>query len=178
MLPDHLDRATVRAVVLAQPLTDEGMFNALLASYAWGWSVTHVGIGRASRVINAGPAHVSPGLLASRARVLETGPLAGYWALARDHKITGLGLAFATNFLYFWSSDNARAPIIDRLVAAWLAERTPITVTATRFVKRDYASYLGALANWTQELAIEPHQMEELISTDEARRRGLPGWAE
>lgn len=72
--------------------------------------------------------------------------------------------------------DDVRALILDRLVAGWLVERTPLTLTASRFVKRDYASYLDAMTNWADKLDIEAHQVEELIFSDEARRRGLPGW--
>ena len=49
-LPDQLDRATVRANVLDKPATNQGMFEAMNATYAWGWSVTRAGIGRAARV--------------------------------------------------------------------------------------------------------------------------------
>lgn len=177
-LPDQLDRAVVRADVLDKPLTDQGMFDAMIATYAWGWSVTRVGIARAARVLTAGPQQVGPALLGAREMLLAEGPLAGYWALARDNKISGLGPAFGTKFLYFCSAEDARALILDRLMATWLAARTPLTITASRFTKRDYKSYLDKMSSWSEELETVAPQLEEIIFSDEARRRGLPGWAE
>jgi hypothetical protein len=177
-LPDNLDRTAVRAIVLDKPLTNQGMFDAMVATYAWGWSVTHVGLGRAAPVLNAGAAAVGHSLLAARARLLGEGAVAGYWALATEHRIVGLGPSVATKFLYFCSDADARALILDRLVACWITERTPLEITASRFVKRGYETYTGSMSAWGNELGIAAHVVEELVFGDEARRRHLPGWGD
>lgn len=55
VLPDELDRAAVRGIVMSKPLTNQGMFQAMIATYAWGWSLTRVGISRAAPVLKQAP---------------------------------------------------------------------------------------------------------------------------
>src|SRR5687768_11773861 len=97
-LPNQLNRTNVRAIVQAKPATTQGMFDAMIATYAWGWSMTRVGIERAAPVLNAGAEAVGAKLLAVRQRLLADGPLEGYCALARPQRIVGLGPAFGTKF--------------------------------------------------------------------------------
>jgi hypothetical protein len=176
VLPDELDRAAVREIVLSKPLTNQGMFEAMIATYAWGWSLTGVGISRAARVLNAGPEQVGPRLLGARTELLADGPLAGYWALARAHRIPGLGPAFGTKFLYFCSPEDGGALILDNLVAAWLRDRNLLAIGAYPFVRARYASYIDAMSAWAQDLHVSADQLEELIFRKEAQLRGLSGW--
>lgn len=176
-LPPDLDRGTVRAFVSSRPITPQGMFDAMVAVYAWGWSTSPVGVLRARRVLLAGHEVVGGQLLAARARVLEAGALEGYWALARAHRVPGLGPAFGTKFLYFASADEGRALIFDKLVSDWLRGRVDIRIPPARWVRSGYEYYLAFMQSWADELSIDAHVLEELVFTDEASRRGLQGWA-
>lgn len=175
-IPAHLNRQLVRARVVNSPATPAGMFDAMVTTYAWGWSTSPVGPARAGRVLTAGVAEVGPRLLAARERVLTDGPLAGYWSLARESRVPGLGPAFGTKFLYFCSADGHRALILDELVGTWLTQRTAVKVRSSGYVRRRYERYLDALAEWGADLNVDAQQIEELIFSDEARRRDLPGW--
>jgi hypothetical protein len=175
-LPARLSRAVLRENALQAPETAGGMFDTMIATYAWGWSTTHVGVSRAARVLNAGADQVGPHLLAARSRMLADGPVAGYWSLAREHHVHGLGPSFGTKFLFFCSADEDRALILDNLLANWLRRHHRLEVAAGRYVKKDYKTYLAAMRRWATDLGIAAHELEALIFTDEATRRNLPGW--
>lgn len=134
-LPAELDRQAVRDIVSAKPITTQGMFDAMIVVYAWGWSTTPVGIRRAGRVLSAGPQVVGSRLLAVRARVVEGGALDAYWSLARAQRVPWLGPAFGTKFLYFVSPDGARALILDDIVSSWLRQKVGVTIASSRWVR-------------------------------------------
>lgn len=177
-LPDRLDRQSVRAIVSGASTTAGGMFEAMVAVYAWGWSMTRVGVPRARRVLQADPETVGSRLLAARTRLHEEGPLAGYWALARESRVFGLGPSFGTKFLYFVYTQHQRALILDGLVADWLSDHLGVVLASTRWVRRDYRRYLELMDAWSGELHIAAHVLEEIVFTNEATRRGLPGWSQ
>src|SRR5450755_4229266 len=65
-LPNRLDRITVRHLVRDAPPTARGMFDAMVIVYAWGWSVTSVGVSRAQSALGAGVELLGSALLAAR----------------------------------------------------------------------------------------------------------------
>lgn len=176
-LPTSLDRSIVRQLVRDEPATTRGMFEAMVIVYAWGWSVTSVGVTRAQSALGAGVERLGSALLAAREAMRLGGPLDGYVALAGPHRVRGLGPSFGSKFLYFASPKNGRALILDQLVADWLAREQALSLNATRWSVRAYAAYLSAMDEWSSELGISSHQLEEIIFTEEATRRGLATWS-
>ena len=67
-LPNRLDRSIVRQRVRDAPATTRGMFEAMVIVYAWGWSVTSVGVTRAQTALGAGVERLGSALLAARVR--------------------------------------------------------------------------------------------------------------
>lgn len=175
-LPDRLDRSTVRQLVLEKPLTARGMFEAMIIVYAWGWSMTSVGVTRAQTAIGAGIRPLGSALMAARDAVWTRDPRAGYAALAGPHRVTGLGPSFGSKFLYFVSPEGRRALILDQLLAAWLDRETALSLNADRWSIRTYAKYLTTMQVWSSLLGISDHQLEEILFTEEATLRGVT-WA-
>ena len=167
----------MRQLVLEKPLTSSGMFEAMVIVYAWGWSTTPVGVTRAQNTIGAGPETLGSALLAARNAIRKGDPLDGYAALAGPHRVRGLGPSFGTKFLYFVSSEGRRALILDQLVADWLAREAALSVNATRWSVRTYSAYLTTMQRWSSQIGIPKHQLEEILFTEEATRRGLAAWA-
>jgi hypothetical protein len=176
-LPDRLDRSIVRQSVLDRPPTTRGMFEAMVIVYAWGWSTTNVGVPRARKALGAGVEGLGAALLAAREEMDNGGPLDGYSGLAGRHRVNGLGPSFGSKFLYFVSSEERRALILDDLVAKWLARETAIEFAPNRWSVETYADYLAVMQAWSSDLGIADHQLEEILFTEEATRRGLPAWS-
>jgi hypothetical protein len=175
-LPDRLDRLTVRQLVQEKPLTAHGMFEAMVIVYAWGWSMTSVGVTRAQTALGAGARPLGSALLAARDAVRTRGPLAGYAALAGPRRVAGLGPSFGSKFLYFVSPEGRRALMLDRLLAAWLDREAALSLNATRWSSTTYGTYLTTMQVWSSRLGIADHELEEILFTDEATRRGLGPW--
>jgi hypothetical protein len=176
-LPDRLDRSIVRQLVLEKPWTAPGMFEAMIIVYAWGWSTTPVGVKRSHSALVAGVEQLGASLLAAREAMRTGGPRDGYTALARAHRIRGLGPSFGSKFLYFTSPEDRRALILDQLVADWLGRETSLSLNPTRWSLRTYEAYTSTMNRWSSELDIPAHQLEEILFTEEATRRGLAAWA-
>jgi hypothetical protein len=175
-LPDRLDRSTVRELVLEKPPTASGMFDAMLIVYAWGWSMTPVGVTRALTAIGAGIRPLGSALLAARDAVRNGDPLAGYAALAGPHRVAGLGPSFGSKFLYFVSPERRRALMLDQLLAAWLDREAALSLKVGRWSVRTYTTYLTTMDRWSARLGIPDHQLEEILFTEEATLRGLGTW--
>jgi hypothetical protein len=176
-LPNRLDRSIVRQLVRDAPATMRGMFEAMVIVYAWGWSVTSVGVTRAQSALGAGVERLGSALLAAREAMRLGGPLDGYAALAGPHRVKGLGPSFGSKFLYFASPEDSRALILDQLVADWLAREAALSLNATRWSVRTYAAYLHTMDEWSSGLGMSSHQLEEIVFTEEATRRGLVTWS-
>ena len=98
---------------------------AFVAAMAWGFRPNSYGPFRTNEMlINSKPNQERADALTILLEVFdelksESGkPIDAYKKLSR--KITRLGPAFGTKFLYFASSDADRAPILDAVVANWL----------------------------------------------------------
>jgi hypothetical protein len=176
-LPDRLDRSVVRQLVFEKPGTARGMFEAMIIVYAWGWSTTPVGVTRAQSTVGAGVERLGSALLAARDAMRTGGPRDGYSALGGPHRVAGLGPSFGSKFLYFVSPEDRRALILDQLVADWLARDASLSLNATRWSVRRYEAYLSIMNRWSSALGIPSHQLEEILFTEEATRRGLATWA-
>jgi hypothetical protein len=70
-------------------------------------------------------------LLAATNAVRDEGPLAGYRVLAGPGRVSHLGPAFGTKFLFFQSRRGDRALIFDRLMSSWLREHCDPSLNPT-----------------------------------------------
>lgn len=73
-LPNRLDRSIVRQRVSDAPATTRGMFDAMVIVYAWGWSLTSVGVTRAQSALGVGVERLGSALLAAREATRLGGP--------------------------------------------------------------------------------------------------------
>lgn len=78
------------------------------------------------------------------------------------------GPAFATKYISFAtkaSNQEVTTPILDSIVAAWFRnhckEVGPLWLTW--FGVGSYRKYTACMADWAQDLGIEPEQVEQLI---------------
>jgi hypothetical protein len=78
------------------------------------------------------------------------------------------GPAFATKYISFAtkaSGQVATTPIMDSIVAAWFRkhceEASPLWLNWNNAVS--YRRYTACMAEWAEELGIEPEQVEQLI---------------
>lgn len=70
-----------------------------------------------------------------------------------------------------------RALIFDELVARWLAREAALALSPRRWSPTTYDRYMTVMHAWSSGLAIANHQLEEILFTEEAMRRGLSAWA-
>jgi Putative 8-oxoguanine DNA glycosylase OGG-like protein len=176
-LPDRLDRSTVRQLALEKPWTPRGMFEAMIIVYTWGWSTTPVGVSRSDSALRAGEERLGSALVAARNAMRTGGPRNGYAALRGPNRVAGLGPSFGSKFLYFVSPEDQRALILDQLVAKWLGREASLSLNATWWSIRTFDAYMSTMTRWSARLRIPGHQLEEILFTEEATRRGLATWA-
>ncbi len=162
-LPDRLDRQAVRAIVLGAPATAAGMFDAMVAVYAWGWSTTPVGVARGRTVLQAGHAHVGARLYRSGSGYTLRAPLRGigHWRASHASQVLAHRLA-PTPLLCVGGRAAGADP--RRLVYDWLHSRLDISFAPTRWVRRGYKRYLDLMAGWGEELEVQAHVLEEVAS--------------
>ncbi|MEO6700536.1 MAG: hypothetical protein ABI140_18310 [Jatrophihabitantaceae bacterium] len=110
------------------------------------------------------------------ARTHKGGPAAFDW-FAR-HRLAGLGVAFASKYLYFCDVGNTAQPalVLDRLVSDWLA-RNAGWRPRLDWNRHDYRAYVEAMIAWATEIGIAPHEVEQLIFQNEAARDPRSQWA-
>lgn len=162
-LPDLIDRTAVHRVFSSVGESEAFATRAFLVSMVWGYGKVGYGPWRARRVLE------QPGAAAKLLEVAQIvradGGLAGYAALAREHRIRWLGPAFGTKFLYFCpQSDNGqRSLILDRIVADWLNQHLRPGFNPVPWAPRTYRRYLGLMEDWAAGLAVCPEVLEERL---------------
>lgn len=160
-LPDRLDRAIVRDVVLSG-LSREGVLGAFVSVYVWGWP-GGVGPSRTRRVLTGvrtrdnfdAPVDesVRDRLLEGAARVQQSGAEEGFRFMNNEGKIKHLGGAFFTKWLSFTSMVKSIdgpevAPILDKRVQVWIAAQTDHRMNLSTTSTADYRRYLELLDTW------------------------------
>lgn len=156
----------------------DSALDAYIASYLWGYAGTGFGPYRAERVIrlNTDPeAGKNFGAeLHTLARIATTdGGNAAFEHVVDkrqgDRKFfVWWGPAFATKFISFAtkaSNQVATTPIMDSIVAGWFRKHYkdlgPLWLTWNS--AGSYRRYTACMAEWAEELGIEPEQVEQLI---------------
>lgn len=171
-LPDALDRRTTAAVV-QNHLTDGQVASAFVAAMIWGHGYAGYGPYRTACVLTGrsaprgapADAAVLDKLYASAEWVRDPGPVEAYRYLNNEGKVSGLGPAFFTKWLYFTSASDPygpqAAPVLDQLVTTWLDHHADVRLRYAR--TDDYARYLALLHSWGEPHGRTAVQVEEAI---------------
>jgi hypothetical protein len=158
-LPDGLERHAVRRAIEASRGAPDFVMRAFLVSQIWGYGMRGYGPSRVRRILDtAGPA-ASDRLTAAVARVVEDGPVAGFAALAGEHRLERLGTSFATKFLFFMDP-TGRALVLDEFVALWFKRRLGLRLRLHPMSPADYGRYLEAMHAWAAELGLSGEELE------------------
>jgi len=172
-LPTELDRRTTARTV--ERLLPDDATAAFTVAMVWGHGSSGYGPYRTAKVLTAAPspkdAPVAPWvrdrLQESVEVARERGAIEGYRFLNnRPGKVTGLGPAFFTKWLYFVtargdSTSALAAPVLDALVIAWLASHAGFALRAG--YTDDYARYVETLTSWGAPHGLAASEVEERI---------------
>ena len=183
-----LNRSTVRQIVHDAGENGDRLADAFVAVMAWGFPARKFGPYRTSVMLTPAvgapdPVDVLPRVVGALSR---NGPLGGYQELM--NQLEGCGPAFGTKFLYFASDDSNRAPILDDVVARWMADKKVTgengkPITSRGWNVRNYENYLKFLRHAAAQLG-EPDVglLEYVMFVDQqhydylAAGQSLPAW--
>jgi hypothetical protein len=173
-LPDHLDRATVRAACVRAPGSPAAARNAFVVAMAWGYG-RRVGYGpwRTARILEA-TADAPDRLAEVAVHLAERGALGAYGLLGGGCRLRGLGPAFGTKYLYFCPQGTAGPPalIFDRLVAGWLWSHLGLRLNAGSWSIGTYHHYLRLIASWADALGVAGDEVEQCIFQAQSNEAG------
>jgi hypothetical protein len=174
-LPDRLARADVVAASSGAAANETKAVEAFMTSMAWGYGNVGYGPWRVQRCLSTGGA--SAKLFDAAQSLVSGGPTAGYAALGAQNRLTGLGPAFGTKYLYFVSkaASTPVALILDRLVASWLREHSGLSINPVPWHPPSYHRYLETVGAWANELGVAADDVELCIFRDVAAGGGQ--WA-
>jgi hypothetical protein len=176
-LPNPLSRADAIEACREAHLGPEAAVRGFLAAMIWGYGKVGYGPYRTSRVLSetAGAAD-SLTKAASVARD-DGGPAAFEWLA--EHHLLGLGVAFATKYLFFCAAagDGPPALVLDRLVRGWLARNANWSLRLDWRVT-DYRDYVETVAAWASELGCDPSEIEFLMFAAAASSDSTSQWYE
>lgn len=172
-LPAALDRS-IAAERIDVLLDDDKTAAAFVVAMIWGHGSSGYGPFRTARILTgtADPAGepLSPNVLEELKRSVDIahdgGAVSGYRYLNNDGKITGLGPAFFTKWLYFVTARGnptspSAAPVLDALVIEWLRRHAHVRIRSGRTA--DYSAYIDHLAAWGTATDHTPVEVEERI---------------
>lgn len=176
-LPNPIDRADVLETFKLINDSDSAL-DAYIASYLWGYAKAGFGPYRAERVIRLNTDRdrgknfdAELHTLAQKAKT-NGGTAAFKHVVDERHNdrkfFAQWGPAFATKFISFatQASDQVpTTPIMDRIVVDWFSKHCkeigPLWLTW--YSTNSYRRYTDCMAEWAEELGIEPEQVEQLI---------------
>lgn len=178
-LPNPIDRV---AVIDTFGRIQDAAFalDAFIASYLWGYSKAGFGPYRAERVIrlNSNPEQgkdFAAELFALAQIAKEVGGVAAYDHVVSERRrdrrfVAHWGPAFATKFISYatQTSDKVETtPILDAIVAEWFGQHCiEIGQLWLNWHSADSCCrYAVTMAEWANDLGIEPEQVEQPIFT-------------
>jgi hypothetical protein len=176
-LPNPIDRAGVLETFKRVHDTCSAL-DAYVASYLWGYAIAGFGPYRAERVIRLNTDLGTGKHFAVELHTLAQIAMADGGTAAFEHVVHNRqadrkffaqwGPAFATKFISFatQASDQvATTPILDSVVARWFKNHcTEIGhLWLTWYSASSYRRYTECMAEWAEDLGIEPEQVEQLI---------------
>jgi hypothetical protein len=178
LLPDYLDRATVRAACLGAPSSPAAARRAFLVVMAWGYGTVGFGPWRTARILQES-SHAPDRLARVAQQLAHRGALDAYGLLGGDCRLRGLGPAFGTKYLYFCPQSDAgpQALIFDRLVAGWLAQHAGVRLNPVSWSPRTYCRYLELVSSWAAALGIACDEVEQCIFQTQSNKLGNQ-WAD
>lgn len=176
-LPNPIDRSAVidtfRQIHDASSAQD-----AFIASYLWGYAKAGFGPYRAERVIrlNNDLEHgkdFAADLFTLANIAMDEGGVAAYEHIVSErrrdrHFFAHWGPAFATKFISYATQASGKVgntPLVDAIVSEWFGDHcTEIgRLWLTWHSAGSYRRYTDCMAEWANELSIEPEQVEQLI---------------
>ncbi|WP_043422434.1 8-oxoguanine DNA glycosylase OGG fold protein [Arthrobacter sp. 9MFCol3.1] len=176
-LPNPIDRPGVLETFKLVQDPDSAL-DAYVASYLWGYAKANFGPYRAERVIRLNADPETGKHFAVELHTLSQISMADGGTAAFEHVVhkrqadrkffAQWGPAFATKFISFAtkaSDQVATTPIMDSIVARWFKnhcqEIGPLWLNWNS--ASSYRRYTECLAEWAEDLGIEPEQVEQLI---------------
>ena len=93
--------------------------------------------------------------------------------MAGPGRLTGLGPAFGTKFMYFCPQMSSCPPaiILDKLVANWLNSNVGTAINPVPWRPAAYARYVQLLVGWGSKLGVAADDIEECIFVASAAAR-------
>jgi hypothetical protein len=162
-LPNPISRESVAAQFVDADDSEQAALRAFLTAMIWGHGRNGYGAYRTAGVLAASD-HVGEWLSEALQTTRAAGGPAGFEYLAR-HRLKGLGVAFATKYLYFCltpEADVAPAPILDRIVRDWLATHLDWQPRLDWRID-DYKRYCDLVVQWSDQLAEPAGTVEYLM---------------
>ena len=176
-LPNPINRAAVRDLAQSAASSPDAATAAFVAAMVWGYGRVGYGPFRTARVLSATPDSGQVLMEVAQRADADGGPAAFAWLA--QHRLRGLGVAFATKYLFFCTPPTGAAPalVLDRLVRDWLTRNAGWSLRLDWNVA-DYASYVGAVVTWATELDLDAADVELLMFTDMASLDPTSQWSE
>lgn len=175
-LPDVLDREAVRRACSDAAMDATRAEVAFVAVMAWGYGGVGYGPYRTWMILTAPDA--GHRLAEAARRLRDNGAMAAYDCLADggDCRLTGLGPAFGTKYLYFLPRRaEPSALILDSLAAAWLKRETDLDVNPVGWSGQTYRTYLEQMHRWAASLGCAPDELESNVFQAMKNERGGQG---
>jgi hypothetical protein len=101
-----------------------------------------------------------------------------YIHLAKESRLTFLGPAFGTKFLYFISERSAiELPLIlDAVVSQALLELAGVAISAKTWNPSAYQNYLARLRGWAAALSVSPPDVERILFASQQPIERAESW--
>jgi hypothetical protein len=171
-LPERLNRSETRRIVSGL-LERADIVEAFLVSQIWGYGRRGYGPYRVGRIL--GQADAARRLRCAYDTLVEEGPVAAFGAFSDAHRLTGLGPAFFTKFMFF-ADRTGQAVVLDDYVATWLREHAGVELVLYPPRSSAYAEYLALIRRWSATLSLRVDEVEQLIFAAQARTRPRNDW--
>jgi len=143
----------------------------------WGYGPTGYGPWRTRRVLNENHDAAQRLLRTATAESMENEERA-YIHLAKESRLTFLGPAFGTKFLYFISERRAiELPLIlDAVVSRALLELAGVVISAKTWDPSAYQNYLARLREWAAVLSVSPPDVERILFASQQPIERAESW--
>jgi hypothetical protein len=162
-LPNPLDRTALRRVGAEASIDAISAERALVAVMVWGNGNNGYAQDRTSKILS-NTSRAADKLLAVAQTLGTEGALAAYRRLGddRDCRLSRLGPAFGTKFLYFCQPEGQElmALIHDRTVSEWIANHAGLTLSSEEWSVPTYRAYLRQMHDWAADLSCQPDDVE------------------
>lgn len=176
-LPNPIDREAATRLCRQADASPAEARRSFLAAMIWGYGSVGYGAYRTAKVLSENEAATERLHHVARLAMTDGGPIAFAW-LARN-RLHGLGVAFATKYLFFCAASDGKVPpaaVLDRLVRGWLREKADWTLRLDWCVP-DYRVYVETLVEWGEKLQLSPAHVEYLMFQDARTAEPTNQWS-